>query len=414
MVAADPIPPKTAQATPPAAPPPASRPVLLIVDDEAGPRESLRIVFKDRCQCLMASCGREGLEHARNHRVDVAILDIKMPDISGIEVLRELKESDPDIECIMLTGYETMETARAAIRCGAADYLNKPFDVFAMRDRLEQCLDRRRKKKELIEGFRQLKLTNEELARALAHRDRAVTAGVLSAGVVHEMNDPLTIIGWYTAMLDKDLAQLSSADAGAIQNIHQRQTTILREIERCRSIAQRFLSFSRQTRHGDETTEVAKLIEDAAALLKAHPANKAMEITFERGEAGMNIRAHPVEVLQILINLGVNAIQAMKGAGKLHLSAERASALPKQPAFRSETCDVQRRHAKLVVADTGPGIPPENLQKIFDPYFTTKPAGGGLGLAIVCKLVDGFGGLIDVQTDVGKGTTFSLYLPLAR
>src|ERR1700693_5085567 len=117
-----------------------AKPVLLIVDDEAGPRESLRIVFKDRYQCAVATCGRDGIDYARKNRVDAAILDIKMPDISGVEVLRELKEIDPNIECIMLTGYETIETARAAVRHGAADYLNKPFDVFFVRELLEKCL----------------------------------------------------------------------------------------------------------------------------------------------------------------------------------------------------------------------------------------------------------------------------------
>src|ERR1035441_6829948 len=81
------------------------RPTLLIVDDEPGPRESLRIVFKDRYHCVIATCGREGIEYARTHVVDAAILDIKMPDLTGVDVLRELKEIDPDTECVMLTGY---------------------------------------------------------------------------------------------------------------------------------------------------------------------------------------------------------------------------------------------------------------------------------------------------------------------
>ena len=117
----------------------AERPTLLIVDDEPGPRESLRIVFKDRYNCVIATCGREGIEYARAHAVDAAVLDIKMPDLSGVDVLRELKEIDPDIECVMLTGYETIETARAAVRYGAADYLNKPFDVFSVREVLDNA-----------------------------------------------------------------------------------------------------------------------------------------------------------------------------------------------------------------------------------------------------------------------------------
>ena len=95
----------------PAAP---QKPTLLIVDDEPGPRESLRIVFKDMYHCATASTGAEGLRYAEQHPVDAAILDIRMPDLTGIEVLQRLKEIDANIECVMLTGYETIETARAS------------------------------------------------------------------------------------------------------------------------------------------------------------------------------------------------------------------------------------------------------------------------------------------------------------
>src|SRR2546428_8793043 len=162
------------------------KPTLLIVDDEAGPRESLRIVFKDRYQCAVATCGREGIEFARNNRVDAAILDIKMPDISGVDVLRELKQIDPNIECVMLTGYETLETARAAVRHGAADYLNKPFDVFFVRELMEKCLARRQRKVATEETMKSLQKMNEDLSRALTQSDRAVAASLLSAGVIHE------------------------------------------------------------------------------------------------------------------------------------------------------------------------------------------------------------------------------------
>src|SRR5258708_26173715 len=198
------------------------KPTLLIVDDEPGPRESLRIVFKDRYQCVMATCGREGIEYARTHTVDAAILDIKMPDLTGVDVLRELKEIDPDIECVMLTGYETIETARAAVRFGAADYLNKPFDVFSVREVLDKCMKRRQGKLAAEENVRTLEQTNEDLGRELAQLNRAVEAGVLSAGVVHEMNNPLAIIAGYTDLLGRDLTSLGLADQETAQHLRQR------------------------------------------------------------------------------------------------------------------------------------------------------------------------------------------------
>ncbi len=395
-------------------PPPqaAEKPTLLIVDDEPGPRESLRIVFKDRYNCVTAICGCEGIEYARTHSVDAAILDIKMPDLTGVDVLRELKEIDPDTECVMLTGYETIETARAAVRYGAADYLNKPFDVFFVREVLDKCMKRRQEKLAANESLRTLQRTNEELGRELAQLNRAVAAGVLSAGVVHEMNNPLAIIAGYADLLGRDLAALGVADQETAQHVKQRLASIQREIERCKDIAHRFLNF---TRSGPECLEIVgarQLLEDAAALIKAHPSNHGAEITFASGDPDPQLKVNSAEVLQMLINLGVNSLHATKGKGTLQLSAMRASSVPEDCAFRSESFDPQKPLVKIAVADNGCGIAPENVSKIFQPYFTSKREGTGLGLAIVCELVGHYGGAITVQSTATHGTTFSLYLPL--
>jgi signal transduction histidine kinase len=389
------------------------RPTLLIVDDEPGPRESLRIVFKDRYNCAIATCGRDGIDYARSHAVDAAILDIKMPDISGVDVLRELKKIDPDTECIMLTGYETLETARAAVRFGAADYLNKPFDVFAVRELLEKCIGRRQHKRAVETDLRTLQRVNEELTQALCQSDRAVAAGLLSAGVVHEINNPLSIIAGYAQLLGRDLAALGDVNSGSSQRVRNRLASIEREIDRCKDIAKRFLNFSRSRHDQQEVVEVTGLLADTAALVKAHPSNHSAEISVAVSDSSLRIKVHPAEIMQVLINLGVNALQAMHGAGALKFSAERAATLPANCAFRSKSFDPTRPLVRIDATDTGSGIAPENIEKLFKPYFTTKQQGTGLGLAIVAELVDNYGGLIGVQSTVGQGTTFSVYLPQA-
>jgi len=396
------------------APPATGKPTLLIVDDEAGPRESLRIVFKDRYNCAVAACGREGIEFARSNRVDAAILDIKMPDISGVEVLRELKEIDPNIECVMLTGYETIETARAAVRLGAADYLNKPFDVFFVRELMGKCIARRQSKIAAEETMKSLQKVNEELSHALAQSDRAVAASILSAGVIHEINNPLSIIAGYAQLLARDLAALGDGGQEAAHNVQGRLAIIHREVERCKDIAQRFLKFSRATQRQVEPIEVMKLLEDTAALVKAHPENRCAQISCTAREPGLKVNVHAAELMQVLINLGVNALQAMNGEGTLGFTADPCESAPEHPAFRSPAFDPQKPLVKISVVDSGSGISPENVKKIFEPYFTTKTQGTGLGLAIVCELVSNYGGLIDVHSKLGEGTAFSVYLPLAN
>jgi signal transduction histidine kinase len=173
------------------------------------------------------------------------------------------------------------------------------------------------------------------------------------------------------------------------------------------------LNFSRGRQEAPETISASKLLEDAAALIKAHPANRAAEIKFTVSDPDPTLTVSPAEILQVLINLGVNALHAMNGGGTLELSATVATSMPSEFAFRPDSFDPQRPMAKIVMADNGAGIKPENISKIFQPYFTSKKEGTGLGLAIVCELVARYGGAIDVQSTVGQGSTFSVYLPLA-
>src|SRR4029079_17998549 len=119
------------------------RGTLLVVDDEEGPRQSLRVIFKDDYDILMAEDGAHAIELAQNNRIDVAVLDIRMSGMSGIEVLERLKFVDPGIEVVMMTAFETTDTMRQALRLRACDYINKPFDLATMRAAVGNAMQRR-------------------------------------------------------------------------------------------------------------------------------------------------------------------------------------------------------------------------------------------------------------------------------
>ena len=130
---------------PPAEPtvPPRRKGTLLIVDDEDGPRQSLRVIFKDDYEILMANDGPSAIMLAQNQKIDVAVLDIRMAGMSGIEVLERLKYVDPTIEVVMMTAFETTDTIRQALRLRACDYINKPFDISTMRAAVAGAMHRR-------------------------------------------------------------------------------------------------------------------------------------------------------------------------------------------------------------------------------------------------------------------------------
>jgi DNA-binding NtrC family response regulator len=126
-----------------ATPAPKKRGTLLIVDDEDGPRQSLRVIFKDEYDLLMAEDGPTAIDLAQKHDIDVAVLDIRMAGMSGIEVLERLKYVKPEIEAIMMTAFETTDTIRQALRLRACDYINKPFDIATMRAPSARAMQRR-------------------------------------------------------------------------------------------------------------------------------------------------------------------------------------------------------------------------------------------------------------------------------
>src|SRR5271156_5526238 len=119
------------------------RGTLLVVDDEDGPRQALRVIFKDDYDLLMAEDGPTAIELVQKSEIDVAVLDIRMPGMSGIEVLERLRYVKPDLEAIMITAFETTDTIRQALRLRACDYINKPFEILTIRAAVGQAMQRR-------------------------------------------------------------------------------------------------------------------------------------------------------------------------------------------------------------------------------------------------------------------------------
>src|SRR5437762_2870056 len=182
------------------------RNTLLVVDDEEGPRQSLRVIFKDDYDILMADDGAHAIELAQNNKIDVAVLDIRMSGMSGIEVLERLKYVDPDIEVVMMTAFETTDTMRQALRLRACDYINKPFDIGTMRSAVANAMQRHTLESEIHNNAEKLQQLLIELQNQKIEEQMSRTRGDIYASIIHDINGPLTVISGFVQILNQRIS----------------------------------------------------------------------------------------------------------------------------------------------------------------------------------------------------------------
>src|SRR3989442_5898387 len=180
-------------------------PQILVIDDEMGPRESLRMLLKPNYRVHTADCVEAGLKLLKEKRPDTIVMDIRMPGMSGIEGLRKIREIDPHVAVIMLTGFGALETAKEALRLGANDYISKPFDAREMREVIGRNVERTRIQRTGVNAAAEIKELNNRLLKELAQKERLASLGQASAEFVHDLGNPLTIVWGYVQLLAKKL-----------------------------------------------------------------------------------------------------------------------------------------------------------------------------------------------------------------
>ena len=227
-------------------PPEKPRRTLLIVDDEEGPRQSLRVVFKDDYNLLLASNGQRAVELAQKHKINAAVLDIRMTGMSGTEVLEKLKAIQPSIEVIMLTAYETVDTIRQALRLGACDYLNKPFDVATMRKAVATAMERHSFADEIRGNNEKLAALQVELHDQKLQEEITRTRGEIYASIIHDINGPLTIISGFIQIINQRMGDSKRLEGDDMDMVKDRLRRITRQVSNCIEISHRYLSFMRQ------------------------------------------------------------------------------------------------------------------------------------------------------------------------
>ena len=398
------------------------RGTLLIVDDEEGPRQSLRVVFKDDYSLLLASNGHDALELARNNKIHAAVLDIRMTGMSGTEVLEKIKAIQPSIEVIMLTAYETIDTIRQALRLGACDYLNKPFDVATIRKAVATAMERHSLSDEIVANNKRLAALQIELHDQKLQEEITRTRGEIYASIIHDINGPLTIISGFIQIINQRMGDSKRLEGEDMEMVKDRLRRITRQVSNCIEISHRYLSFMRQQPSTPIRINVNLILDDLRELLNVHPSKSQNTLKIHALVHDIELQINGTDLIQILLNLAINALQSTPEPHLVDISSRVLetgvdfSNLQDGPSDRilfgqgfSNTPPL----LQLSVRDDGPGIPAEVLPKIFQPYFTTKPPGKGtgLGLAIVHRLLKEARGCLHVHSQPGEGAAFNIYLP---
>jgi len=397
---------------------------LLVCDDEEGPRQSLRIVFKETFNVLLADTGQRAIELAEANPIDAAVLDIRMGGMSGIDVLNRLKQIDPSIEVIMLTAFETIETARQALRLGACDYLNKPFDISTIRTAVGNAMERRSLSNQIRSNNQKLRELQDELKQQKMQEEIVRTRGEIYGSIIHDINGPLTIISGFIEIISQRIGSATALAGEDLEVVKDRLTRITRQLTNCIDISRRYLSFLRENSAATTQVGVNQILTDLWELLKFHPSVRKHQLFIKPLPEDIQLEMNGTDLIQMLLNLTTNAFQCSSNPMRVTIQGN----LPPPPLdltlyadgpesrfISRETFPHTQPLLALSVQDNGPGISPENLPKIFNAYFTTKidQHGSGLGLSIVQRLVTENNGAIYLHSKVGQGTTFTIFLPTA-
>ena len=381
---------------------------VLIIDDEKIILDLTSIILKNRGYTTFTALdATAGIELVRSAGPDLVLLDYMMPGVDGLTALKEIRKEFPDTYVIMFTGKGSEEIAVDLMKAGASDYVLKPFNNQDLVERIENVLRIRameinnrellREREKLLEEIaawnRELEQRVQEKTEALekaqaeiVQTEKLAALGYLSAGMAHEIRNPLNSISLF--------AQLLKSGVDDKENLEYFDK-IFKEIDRIDGIMRKLLDASKRQKYELSAVSIDRLLDATLEVFK--PQTDLHHITVERDYRRIPppIQADPTEIEQIFTNLFLNAIHEMPDNGKLAVQLDHNG------------------HSIVVrISDTGKGIPKEHLSNIFDPFFSTKSSGSGMGLAVVRRIVNTYQGKIEVEKSDNTGTTFCVKLPL--
>jgi signal transduction histidine kinase len=347
-----------------------NRPHILIVDDEVGPRESLKMVLNPYYNVHVAERGSQAVEMLHQYPVELVTLDLKMPGMTGIDVLEKVKQHDPDIEAIIITGYGSLDTAIEGLRLGAFDYIAKPFDVHHILALVERGLERRRSRTRL----------------------KSVRSDFIST-VSHELRTPLSVIvGFVHLLLNQVLGKLTDEQSKVLATVYRNSEELLDLVDNLLWMT------SLNARDVDDVIDHFDVREVVREAIQRHQAlidEKKVIVRSDLPDNAVLVATDRLKLERIFRNVFSNAVKFTE-QGTVTVSAHPTA----------DSAGVE-----LTVVDTGVGIDESRLASVFEAFQQVEGAvvracaGLGLGLTVAVRLAELLGGTLKIESKLGVGTT---------
>jgi len=364
------------------------KPTILVIDDELGPRESIRMIFKNKYNVIPVESGERGIEVIKKIKVDVIILDLKMGGKNGIETLEEIRKYDEKVPVIILTGYGDMESARKAMHFGVIEFMTKPFDIPELESIVNRAIEKIRIERESERLKDELSSLNSKLLKKFEEIEKLATIGQMSTEVIHEINNLLTVIHGYIQLL---LQEVSSKEL-TMKYI----TTIESEIKRCKNIAKNIMELAKEE-YEIEDVNVNETIEKLINFLRESKLCKNVNFNVELEKSPIIIKANKNHFHQAILNLLLNSAQSIEKEGFIDIKTKKFGDL-----------------MIIEIKDNGKGIPKETIEKVLDPFYISKEKTNGIGLSFTAKIIKKYGGNFEIKSEIGKGTEFKIIFPLSQ
>lgn len=357
---------------------------ILIIDDEEGMRDSCSQALR-RLGFQVASSpdGSDGLEQVTAFKPDLILLDLKMPGLSGMEVLERVRQIAPDTIVIVITGYPTIESAVEAIKKGAYDFLPKPFKNEELKVIVQRGIERR----SLI------------IESALLREEKKRLEKSFMSMLSHQMRSPLSNIQQYFEVILQGFAGgITEKQREILEKQKNNVDTLLKLIESWLNLARIDKDVVKKNLEPVNVSSIFRRVESDSGPLAAR---ENVTLAFNSLEELPEIRGIPMLLEEAFKNIVNNGIKYNRPGGTVSVSGR-----------------ANKSFIDIVISDSGTGISEENLPFIFDEFFRADTGsqplktGFGLGLAITRKIIDAHGGSIHVTSDPGRGTSFTVLLPI--